>query len=424
MDPLTKPLIEITFEDVEAYCAERRPETTELDYKRQLPKDLAKHIAALSNTFGGLIIVGVEEDKTGHPTKWEGVPDEGKLIDQIYQHAANVKPYPSCYVGKTNAKSDKVFLLVRVLEGTAGPYYPVTDPQTVWMQTGNISTPLKPAERDAIERIAGKRERAAAARVENIASTERLYQALLQEREQQRERDAQQRGEEYKALVPGQDYVLLRLLLQPYYPQTDLLTESPATIRERIDRFRVRTALAYFPDLEIDQAPSGIAWLKGGSAFGYSLSCGQLSTNGMLYWAQNIMRPGRDVYRTQMIYMDFVAVALYQFLEVAKRFYSSFGHHGLLTGSISLNHAKGHYVYPAVPEGYRYDGDPRTVALDTFSWPLDLNTHELGDADWILGAYLKIMERIYWDLRVSSFNADIITKLLQQVGLVPKPPSQ
>ena len=113
MNPIGRPLSEITFEDVEEYCRERRPETTELDYKRQLPKDLSKHIAAMSNTLGGVIIIGVEEDATGHPDKWEGVPDDGKQIDQIYQHAANVKPYPTCYVHKTDAKAGKVFLLVQ-----------------------------------------------------------------------------------------------------------------------------------------------------------------------------------------------------------------------------------------------------------------------------------------------------------------------
>jgi hypothetical protein len=420
MNPLTKPLNQITFEDVEAYCAERRPETTELDYKRQLPRDLAKHIAAMSNTFGGIIIIGVEEDKTGHPIKWDGVPDEGKLIDHVYQQAANVKPYPSCYVEKTNAKDGKVFLLVRVLEGTAGPYYSVTDSQTVWMRTGNISTPLKPAERDAIERISGKREKATTARTENEISAKRLYHALFEEQEKQRQQRTNLRGEPYKAYVAGQDYVLFRLLLQPYYPQPDLITGRPATIRDRLDGIRVATGLATFPDSQIDQVPGGIAWFNV-PLFGYTLNCGQLYTNGMLYWAQNIMRPGTNIYNTSMIYMNHAALGLYQFLEVARRFYNSFNYHGLVTGSIAVDHAKGYHVYPAVPQGHNYIGDLRTLALDAFSWPLALDTHKLNDTNWLLDEYLNIMERIYWDLRLNNFDRNIMIKLLRQAGLIPTP---
>jgi predicted HTH transcriptional regulator len=110
MNIFTKPLGTVTFEEVEAYCEEGNVETAELDYKSELPRDgLAKHIAAMSNTLGGIIILGVEEDKTGRPAKWEGVPNEGKLVDQIYQQAANVKPYPNCYVYRTTEKNGLVF---------------------------------------------------------------------------------------------------------------------------------------------------------------------------------------------------------------------------------------------------------------------------------------------------------------------------
>jgi len=119
MSLLNKPFDQITFEDVENYCKEQHPETATLDYKQAVPKDLAKHVAAMSNTLGGFIIIGVAEDKnTGLPTKWEGISPAGKPVDRVHQFVANVKPYPGCSVRATNEKNGNIIILV--LRGVHG----------------------------------------------------------------------------------------------------------------------------------------------------------------------------------------------------------------------------------------------------------------------------------------------------------------
>jgi len=57
----------LTLGDIRRIVNDRVQETTSLEFKRQLPKpkqndDMAKLIAALSNTAGGAIIYGIEED--------------------------------------------------------------------------------------------------------------------------------------------------------------------------------------------------------------------------------------------------------------------------------------------------------------------------------------------------------------------------
>jgi hypothetical protein len=53
----------------------------------------------MSNRYGGLIIVGVEEDRqTGKPSKCEGITDDGKQIDRVHQFA-NVRPLPTYDAG-------------------------------------------------------------------------------------------------------------------------------------------------------------------------------------------------------------------------------------------------------------------------------------------------------------------------------------
>lgn len=58
----TKPILEISWNDVEDFCRNRVPEGTYLDYKEDFPSQLEKTISALANTLGGIILIGVAED--------------------------------------------------------------------------------------------------------------------------------------------------------------------------------------------------------------------------------------------------------------------------------------------------------------------------------------------------------------------------
>src|SRR6185437_16370943 len=109
MNVFPKPFSEVTFSDVEAFCQQGYPESTTLDYKRDIPRELAKHFATFSNTLGGVIIVGVEEDPgSGIPLKWEGVTNNGKLLERANQFAANVNPLPTYTVRLTDEVGGKV----------------------------------------------------------------------------------------------------------------------------------------------------------------------------------------------------------------------------------------------------------------------------------------------------------------------------
>ena len=112
MDLLNKQINQFSFNDISNFCNQGIFEGYQLDYKQQLPlKGLAKHFASFSNTHGGVIIIGVEEDnKTGKPLAWNGIKNEGKLLDQIHQYASDVEPVPSYEVHVTDEIRGKVFI--------------------------------------------------------------------------------------------------------------------------------------------------------------------------------------------------------------------------------------------------------------------------------------------------------------------------
>jgi len=57
-----KPINEITYDDVKNFIQKKIKENTFLDYKADFPRKLEKTIAAMANTHGGIIIIGVKEE--------------------------------------------------------------------------------------------------------------------------------------------------------------------------------------------------------------------------------------------------------------------------------------------------------------------------------------------------------------------------
>ena len=98
-----RPIRDITFDDVDAFCSMKLSEGTRLDYKvsvsekgnAQAPR-LEKLVAAFANTLGGIILLGVDADKKTNQPIWppaDGMPDEPGIEDQIISICqANIFP--------------------------------------------------------------------------------------------------------------------------------------------------------------------------------------------------------------------------------------------------------------------------------------------------------------------------------------------
>lgn len=75
---------EISWEAVEQFLSLREEEREWLEYKREVSDEAVKAIAAMANTNGGLILIGVEESRegrgsTGRPGRVVGVPPEARM---------------------------------------------------------------------------------------------------------------------------------------------------------------------------------------------------------------------------------------------------------------------------------------------------------------------------------------------------------
>ncbi|MBD3281113.1 hypothetical protein GF389_06395, partial [Candidatus Dojkabacteria bacterium] len=139
MDLLHKNIDKLSFQDIVDFCKSKEPEGIQLDYKLEVSRSLKKHFATFSNKRGGIIIIGVDEDrKTGLPIKYDGVTANEKHEEKLHQYAAELDPLPHYKVTRTDEHEGKVFILIRIFEGPTPPYYVQNDPN-VYVRTGSVT---------------------------------------------------------------------------------------------------------------------------------------------------------------------------------------------------------------------------------------------------------------------------------------------
>jgi hypothetical protein len=140
----TAPIEEITFADVVAFCEQATPESVNLDYKLQLPEGekLAKTVTAFANTFGGVVLVGVDEDEKSCPkTPFDGLIYASKLEEQVWSMLmANIYPPVLPEIHVCVPEDGKTFIVIRVAQSVIAPHA-IRHNTNVYLRTGNITQP-------------------------------------------------------------------------------------------------------------------------------------------------------------------------------------------------------------------------------------------------------------------------------------------
>lgn len=354
---------------------------------------------------------------TGTPLKWEGVANNGKLLERANQFAANVGPLPNYSVRLTDEVSGKVFLLVSILEGDAPPYLANTDP-TVWLRTGNISTPLRQANRDELVRMVEKKNLAEAVRRQNLQTAKEVFKAGLARAEAEgRQAIAveEQASDEtvLSASLRRADNTFLTISLQPFYPKRLLVEpwEIMAALSELTTRSRYGMEM---PPLNMEPMPNGLFSFRA-TSYGERIRCCQLYGNGFISYTE--AASVKDQSGQKVINLTSIALAFYRHLVFSRKFYARFNYNGVIVGEIELSNAIGASVHEIVPEGYRYWPEARLIdKLSNYSWPLELDTHALSENGSVDDYFKETMRKIYWDLGIPSVNFQLLDKHLEEVA--------
>ncbi len=141
-----KPVHELTFNDVVAFCKRGIAENKQLDYKYMLPKNhekFAKTLASFANAMGGTVIVGVQDDKNDKPAPpFLGIAYHEKVrnsIEDIIQTYID----PVVFVDITivlNKRGDRMFVVIEIPQSNLTPHL-VGKSKRAYIRTGQSSRP-------------------------------------------------------------------------------------------------------------------------------------------------------------------------------------------------------------------------------------------------------------------------------------------
>ena len=141
-----KPVHELNFEDVVAFCKRGLPENKQLDYKYMLPKNhekFAKTIASFANAMGGTIIVGVQDDKNDKPAApFAGIAYHEKVrnsIEDIIQTYIDPIVFVDVNVC-VNKRTDRMFVVIDIPQSNLTPHL-VGKSKRAYIRTGQASRP-------------------------------------------------------------------------------------------------------------------------------------------------------------------------------------------------------------------------------------------------------------------------------------------
>lgn len=141
----SKPINELSFEDVVAFLKQNIAENSMLDYKFMLPKNnekFAKTIAAFANTLGGTIILGVKDENDKPLPPFNGQPFHTKIrpqIESIIQNYIDPLVFVDIATCK-NPRNNNMFVVINIPQSNLTPHL-VGDLKRAYIRTGQSSRP-------------------------------------------------------------------------------------------------------------------------------------------------------------------------------------------------------------------------------------------------------------------------------------------
>lgn len=243
----TKPIHDLTFEDVVEFCKRQLPEGKQLDYKYMLPKNkekFAKSIASFANALGGTIIVGVQDDKNDKPqAPFTGIAYHEKMrnsIEDIIQTYID----PIVFVDVNicvNKKADRMFIVINIPQSNLTPHL-VGKSKRAYIRTGQSSRPEVIVHPEKLPWLLNNRKK-----------SERLRHILYDKAETHFENYLKTKN------IPGQDKTVSTLSVMPMYP------EEPLTDYKKLPNIiRQSSTAAYFgvmanPEYPFQPVQDGLA---------------------------------------------------------------------------------------------------------------------------------------------------------------------
>ncbi len=138
----SKSINDISYEDVVSFCGQGHKESSILEYKREFPgnnETLAKTIAAFANTYGGILIIGVDAP-AGEPV----APFEGIAFDSTLKYEEKVEGICLAHIKEPvfpeirvcPPHNNKTFIVIRIQQESPIAPHRIASNTRIYVRTG------------------------------------------------------------------------------------------------------------------------------------------------------------------------------------------------------------------------------------------------------------------------------------------------
>src|SRR4030042_2977055 len=172
----TKPIDDITHQDILGFCDARIHENSSLDYKQELGRSVIKTIAAMANTWGGLVLIGVEDDDGAPKLPAKGVPYTVGIKETISNLIfSNISPplFPEVKVC-VSPDSKSAFVVIRVPQSNIAPHA-ISGNTQVYVRTDIGNHPESLVTMDRLQWLTDRRQHSEQLREELIEKAESRF---------------------------------------------------------------------------------------------------------------------------------------------------------------------------------------------------------------------------------------------------------
>jgi hypothetical protein len=396
---ITAPIASLTWQDMLDFCALNLPEGATVDYKRDIPSELERTVAAMANTSGGLILVGIDEERTstkpvlppfGLPTA-RGVPER---ITNLC--ISNITPplVPEIALLRDSAGTSSVAVL-RVPQSHQAPHA-IARNTKVYLRRGSINSPENLATLDELEWLKAGRQKSSHFREELYQRAQARFVQFL-------------RGYDGSNTKPAriERHGMLSLAFCPTYPK-DMLLEPPA-LSAALREIRVRDY--YRTDDEFPLGSLNGVVVQDGLIVHASVGGGdwahhtEMNAFGLLFFKQSLLRTipvnNRD---SRVIRASEIFCRLDEMFDSARNFFAKLQFNGWLLFRMRLEKLVGY------PFG-KYSPDESGLSLSytpdssiDFDATIISSRLEEEKASVILAAARRVAWAFDWDVDRQLLN--------------------
>ena len=400
MSIFTKPINEISYEDVVSFCQQGIGEGINLDYKKDFPSSgLEKTVSAFANTFSGVILIGVEDEDSKPKSPFEGIEYKDRLEERVWNIIVdNIYPPVFPEIRVCPPHDNKTFVIIRVPQSNETPHTIYNNTQ-VYVRTGNRNKPEDLATIEQIEWLRNRRKKSEELREMLCRRAEERYRTICEQKK------------------VGIEFGEFTLSFTPLYPQRPLIA------LEAIEGIIPQMTVVGGEGRRFPWLPSGLEPIQDGMlSFFLNKDNGfithtEINRFGLIYYKECLISwNAKLALKENLLHMLKVIRILDTSFEAIGKYYNMIGFWGLVDIKFSLGRLLGIKFIPILPSNIIEIQLERTNIMEKeLSWRLITSASELKDSVVRQKRLLELGKDIGWSFGFKT-SEDAIKQRLKAEG--------